>query len=62
MTTVRELINYLETLPDDTEVMVLEETAGTWQVSTRFVPLNIGENTLYTEFNDNRELEIGLQD
>lgn len=62
MTTVRELIDYLETLPDDTEVRVLKETACMYEVSTRFVPLKIDENTDYTEFKDVRELEIGVQD
>jgi hypothetical protein len=41
MTTVKELKEFLETLPEDMSVEVLEEYASGWEVSTRWVSLEL---------------------
>ena len=43
MCTAKELIVYLQTLPEDTEVEVLEEYSRTWDLGVRWVALDIKE-------------------
>lgn len=43
MTTVKQLREFLATLPDDTEVRVLETITRNWETYTKFVPLELPE-------------------
>lgn len=43
MCTTKELIAYLQTLPENTEVEVLQQYYSNWDTSTRWVPLDIKE-------------------
>lgn len=43
MTTVKQLIKYLEQFPEDTEVNVLQEYSGSYYTSTRWVALDLDE-------------------
>jgi len=43
MTTVAEFITYLETLPSETTVEVLQEYTGSYYTSTCYVDLDLGK-------------------
>jgi hypothetical protein len=43
MATAAELIEYLKTIPPDTEVEVLQEDRDGWITSTRWVSLALGD-------------------
>lgn len=60
MCTAKELIVYLQTLPEDTEVEVLEECSRIWDLGVRWAALDIRgysdncnrySNTLYLGYN-----------
>lgn len=58
MTTVKQLREYLATLPDDMEVEVLKEKHAHWQTWTEWVPLVIHPYTGNTNLVGNT-LELG---
>ncbi len=52
-TTIKEFIEYLKTLPPDTEVGVICGYTSGYSYDTKEVPLEIDENTCYTDFTGN---------
>lgn len=60
MTTVAQLATYLATLPQDAEVMVLEEYTRHWETSTRWVTLELGDCTdTMMQSSDGRTVYLG---
>ena len=56
-TTVKELIEYLKTIPLDTELQVVETYDCGYSMCARYVPLDIDElkgNVTYTNLSDNQ--------
>lgn len=47
MTTVTQLIRYLQSLPAETEVEVMVEHSANWETYTKSVPLDIDNNSDY---------------
>ncbi len=54
MTTVKELKEYLETIPDETEVYVLQVNADGYTSSAREVSLNFMENIEFSDLTNNK--------
>lgn len=64
MTTVAQLIEYLQTLPLDAEVEVMSECRGSYETYTKFEPLQIPEygcsdNLEVYDFRDNQLVKEG---
>lgn len=62
MTTVRELIDYLKTLPEDTEVEVIVGHYSDYSYCTETVPLNLDPytgNVDFTDFSGNEFVKEG---
>jgi hypothetical protein len=65
MTTVAQLIKYLQTLPLDAEVEVMSECCGNWETYTKFEPLQIpdaygcSDNLEVHDFRDNPFVKEG---
>lgn len=55
MTTVKELLTYLQTLPPETEVSVRVEKTGVWECWTEMEDLNLDEYTGNVELLDFRK-------
>lgn len=51
MTTAAQLITYLKTLPEDTEVSVVEFISSGYAGYAEETPLDIEENTYFVDFN-----------
>ena len=60
MTTVAQLIEYLQTLPQDAEVDVMKEVSADWSTWTTYAPLEIpdaygcSDNLEVFDFRDNQ--------
>ena len=52
MTTVKELIEYLKTIPLDTELRVVEVYDFGHSTATRFVPMSLDEQNRNVEYTD----------
>lgn len=52
MTTVKELIEYLKTIPLDTELRVIEVYDFGHSTATRFVPMSLDEQNRNVEYTD----------
>jgi hypothetical protein len=65
MTTVAQLIEYLQTLPQDAEVDVLKEVSANWSTWTEFTPLQIpdaygcSDNLEVYDYRDNQFVTQG---
>lgn len=64
MTTVAQLIKFLQTLPEDAEVDVMKEVSADWSTWTTFEPLQIPEygcsdNLAVYDFRDNQFVKEG---
>lgn len=55
MTTARDLINYLQTIPEDTIIEVLVERQGNWGCYTEMVPMDLNEYFGNVDFFDFRK-------
>jgi hypothetical protein len=53
MTTTKQLIEFLQKLPPDTEVQVLREVSRGWQSTTVFDPLQLPAGDPLTDCTDN---------
>jgi hypothetical protein len=65
MTTVAQLVEYLQTLPQDAEVDVLKEVSANWSTWTEFTALEIpgeygySDNLEVYDFRDNQFVTQG---
>lgn len=65
MTTVAQLIEFLQTLPEDAEVDVMKEVSADWSTWTTFEPLQIpdaygcSDNLEVYDFRDNHLVKEG---
>jgi|LakMenEpi03Aug12_release.lakeMendotaPanAssembly.Ray.scaffolds.fasta_scaffold670427_2 hypothetical protein len=65
MTTVAQLIEYLQTLPQDAEVDVLKEVSANWSTWTEFTSLEIpdkygcSDNLEVYDYRDNQFVKEG---
>lgn len=62
MATVRELKEYLGTLPDDTEIFVVETRTHGWDTYSTFVNLNLHRyegNSEFSDYNNQPRLYLG---
>lgn len=55
--TVHELIEYLKTLPPDTELRVVTTYDCGYETCAKFVPLKVSENVDYVDTAGNRFME-----
>jgi hypothetical protein len=59
MTTVKQLIEYLQTVPPDTQIQVLTEKTIGYQTTTEFTNLEIGSNSYFFDTFSPKILEFG---
>ncbi len=65
MTTVAQLIEFLQTLPEDAEVDVMKEVSANWSTWTTFEPLQVpdaygySDNLEVYDFRDNYLVKEG---
>jgi hypothetical protein len=58
VTTITEFIEYLKTLPPDTDVRVLREYTIGYDTGTEYVPLEIGVNTDFIDLTGNPHVKV----
>lgn len=56
-TTVKELIEYLQTIPLDTELRVVVTEDCRYTRLSRFVPMELDQNVSYTDTTNNKFVE-----
>jgi len=59
MTTVAQFIDYLKTLPPETQIRVLEERTRNWETTTQWANLDVNDNCYYWMRGNGRYLDLG---